>query len=120
MIADEDLAKAIDRLAHTPDGHLLYRYLQKILMGVLAGAPGESALTRNEGRRSLAAELMGLMAKGIDESGSTDTPADTRASERPVVFVTRGAVAVNRRATYREHAARTDPELTALRHGDGT
>lgn len=84
MITDEDMAKALDRIAHTADGQLLYRYLQKTLLGVLAGPTEAGALNFDNGRRTFASQLMGHMAKGIDESGGS--AADGRPSERSVTF----------------------------------
>lgn len=68
MITDDDMRKALDNIARTPDGELLYRYLQKTLCAVTSATGPECALPRNEGRRSFAAELMGHMAKGIEHS----------------------------------------------------
>lgn len=70
MITDEEMHQAIDRIARSEDGHLLYLYFQKALC---ATTTTESALPRNEGRRSFAAELMAIMAKGIRESGRADS-----------------------------------------------
>lgn len=68
-ITDNDMHEALDRIARTPDGELLYRYLQKVLCAVTTLDVSECALPRNEGRRSFAAELMGLMAEGMQDSG---------------------------------------------------
>jgi len=67
-IDDTMLSDALDRVARTLDGLLLYRYLQKVMMSVVTPSAPERALPVNEGRRSLAAELMGLMAEGIGEN----------------------------------------------------
>ena len=67
-IDDTMLADALDRIARTLDGILLYRYLQKVMMSVVMPSAPERALPANEGRRSLAAELMGHMAEGIGEN----------------------------------------------------
>ena len=67
-IDDTMLADALDRIARTLDGILLYRYLQKVMMSVVTPSAPERALPVNEGRRSLAAELMGHMAEGIGEN----------------------------------------------------
>lgn len=118
MITDDDLNLALDRIARTPDGELLYRYFQKVLMGVLTDVdPGRSALRTNHGRRSLAAELMGRMAKGIDESAgrSSDDTSDTgKRTERPVVFVARQPARIAGSESAREFIRRTDPELAAI------
>lgn len=72
-ITDDDMMKAIDRLARTEDGHLLYRYLQRVLCATVPPSMPRCALRANEGRRSFAAELMGLMAKGLRESDRSDS-----------------------------------------------
>ena len=64
-ITEEVLREALHRIATTSDGELLYRYLQKALCRVAAGAAEHGALAMNEGRRIFAAELMGLMSGGI-------------------------------------------------------
>jgi hypothetical protein len=119
MITDDDLAAAWDRVARTADGALIYRYLQKIQMGILADLdPSDSALRAEHGKRSLATRLMGLMAKGLDESGGrTDLPGDDseRASDRPVVFRTIHKPAGQRHESNREWLIRNDPELASLR-----
>lgn len=66
-IVDKDLAEAIDRIARTPDGEMLYLYLQKVLMGV-STSDDPCALTKEKGRRSFASELMGFMSQGISLS----------------------------------------------------
>lgn len=66
-ITDQDMAEALDRIARTPDGEVLYLYLQKALMGVPTSTEA-CALTANHGRRSFASELMGFMSKGISAS----------------------------------------------------
>ena len=84
-ITDPDMAAALDRLARSADGHLLYRHLQKLLMGV-SRDPG--TLQEHNGRRLLASELMGLMAKGIEESDGRNTIVFARRADpgprRPV------------------------------------
>jgi hypothetical protein len=57
--------EAWDRLAHTSDGLVIYRHLQRIRQGVAPENVSDSALPRLEGRRSLAADLMSFMADGI-------------------------------------------------------
>lgn len=68
MIDDKDLAEALDRIGRSPDGRLLYLFCQKTLCQVLPGDQTESALREHEGRRRFAAELMGHMSKGIQDS----------------------------------------------------
>lgn len=84
MITDDDLAKALDRIARTADGLLLYRFLQKVLCGVIP-ASQLGALPFDHGRRSFASELMGRMAKGVDESSGNRAESD-----RPVTFAVAG------------------------------
>lgn len=68
-VTDKDLADALDRIARTPDGGLLYLYLQKTLTGVLAGEVPDWTLRRDHGRRLFAAELMAHMGEGISING---------------------------------------------------
>lgn len=89
MITDEDIAAALDRLAKTPDGALLYRYCQKVLMGI-PPTTDSGALQSHHGERTFAAKLMSLMSKGLEESGRR--PESSSGSPgSPVVFVTGGA-----------------------------
>ena len=67
-LPDKLLQEAIDRIARTSDGHLLYVYLQRRLMDVMPIAEA-CALSMHQGERLFAARLTGLMAKGIIESG---------------------------------------------------
>ncbi len=118
MITDEDTAKAIDRIARTPDGKLLYLHLQKRLLGVLGQPNPESgALQMDHGARTFASNLMGLMAAGIDESaGSATDQSSERAADRPVVFRVAPRVVGQPRLSARERIAANDPELIALRN----
>jgi hypothetical protein len=109
MITEENLAEAIDRIARTSDGALLYRYLQKVLMGVLVNPnPLHGALPAHEGKRTFAAELMSLMSKGIEES------AGRNSTEQPVVFTVREPARIAARSGFRAFARANDPELQPL------
>jgi hypothetical protein len=81
-ITPEMLRDGLDEIARTRPGMLLYRYLQKELLGVatLPIEDPEGALRHHHGRRTLALELMSLMTKGINASGGPNS------TERPVVF----------------------------------
>ena len=118
MIDDEQLKLAIDRIARTADGELLYRYLQKTLMGVLAEhGPADCALRTEHGRRRFAADLMAMMAKGIDESGGrSDTDTGGKSSERTVIFRAREPVAVRRRLSRRQDRCVRLHRRSARRH----
>lgn len=70
MISNEEMRQAFDRIARTEDGAAIYLYFQKTLCAVSATDLHERALPRLEGRRSFAAELMGLMAEGIEASAA--------------------------------------------------
>jgi len=96
-IADEDIREALDRIARTADGRLLYRYLQKILCDVTPPEIPDGALPRQEGKRSFARNLMELMAEGID--------AGADESGRAVVFRQRERVAKQQRVSPREWLA---------------
>lgn len=76
-VTDEDLKEALDRIALTGDGYLLYLYFQRVLCEV---PHDDGALPAHNARRKFAAELMNLMKEGIEASGGRD------GAERPVVF----------------------------------
>lgn len=79
--------EALDRFARTPDGATVYVFLQRRLMTVLA-ADTDGALRSDQGERMLAAKLIGLMAKGILESGgrsSNTSGINTGDGEQPIV-----------------------------------
>jgi hypothetical protein len=61
-IAEE--IEAIDRIARTHDGRMLHRYLRRVLEGL--GPADVGALPFFHGRRTLARDLMGHMAQGIE------------------------------------------------------
>jgi len=82
-ISPQMIRDALDRISRSPDGELLYRYLQKTLMGVTAQDAPDCALQRNEGRRSFASELMGFMAEG-QRSGSAVSVTFSLAGPRAV------------------------------------
>jgi hypothetical protein len=68
MIENKDVIEAIDRIARTPDGQMLFRHLQKICLAVATPESSHGALRQHEGRRMFASELMGMMSKGIADS----------------------------------------------------
>jgi len=80
--------EAIDRIARTPDGAALYVYLQRAMMVVLPTAD-PSALNTHHGERMFASRLIGLMAKGIHESGGrtghTGSSSGPGGIEQPIV-----------------------------------
>lgn len=119
MISDEDIDKALDRIARTADGELLYRFFQKKLLGTLdEHAPTESALRTEHGERRFAQLLMIKMKQGIDESGGR-TDLASRASERTVVFRGREPRATGAPRDARGFLRATDPELLALGRSGG-
>ena len=83
LIAADDFKQAMDRIARSTDGGVLYRYLQKVRMGVTPLDAPERALPMNEGRRSFAADLMAFMAEGIADS---DRYAVTFAVAKPAAL----------------------------------
>jgi len=116
-IDDKDINEALDRLARTRDGELLYRFFQKTMMGILdQHAPDESALRTEHGRRRFAAELMAMMAKGIDESGGR-TDSSSRASERTIVFRAREPRAERKPTDARSFLRASDPEYLRIATG---
>jgi hypothetical protein len=92
MIENKDIKDAWDRVARTTDGLLIYRHLQRIVMGT--AGPDDGALPRLEGRRRLAADLMAYMAEGIAEN---DRACVTFAVAKPVA--TTGPRGAGRRIT---------------------
>lgn len=89
VINGEDVKTSLDRIARTTDGQVLYRYLQKIRMGITPAAAPECALRANEGRRSFAADLMAFMAEGIADS---DRACITFAVAKPAPISGRGSL----------------------------
>ena len=80
MIENKEMQEAIDRIARSADGLLLYRLLQKVLCGTVAAQNDVGALQINEGRRTLARDLMAFMSEGIAEN---DRAAVTFAIAKP-------------------------------------
>lgn len=105
MITDEDMLKAIARIARTADGALQYRWLQKQLLGV-PGTVDPNVLTVHHGERRFAAQLMGLMSEAIAEQAVERPGADTSTNDPtgPIVFAAR-VPAGSRRVTAREFLA---------------
>lgn len=68
---DEE-TEAWKRLGFSADAALAHRYLRRILETVI-DIPEAGALLAHNGRRSLARDLMRLMAEGIEARGRTDT-----------------------------------------------
>src|SRR5437762_6730299 len=92
----KEIHDAIDRIAMTADGRNLYVFLQRRLMTVTS-APTDGALRQDEGERSFAAKLIGLMAKGIAESSERTRSSSTgvNRAEQPVVLPVGQRVAVD-------------------------
>lgn len=92
-VTDDMLKEAIDRIARTPEGALLYRWLQKTLFETLAGEHPDGAFREHNGKRKLASHLMGLMSRGIEDherascvvfrTGRSDNDRDGRFRPRP-------------------------------------
>jgi hypothetical protein len=68
-ISDADINSALANIGRTSDGRLLYRYLQRELMGI-ARTSENGALQVHHGTRTLAANLMARMSSGIAEKSS--------------------------------------------------
>lgn len=96
MINDTQLHEAIDRIARSADGQLLYLFLQRRLMAIVTDP---STLPTDNGQRILAATLMGLMAKGIVESGGYSEPICTFAVAGPRAVSGSGSRGAGRRIT---------------------
>jgi hypothetical protein len=71
---NEQEANALKAIARTEDGALLHRYLRRVLEGVF-DFETDGALRAHNGRRTLARDLMRLMAEGIDDR-RTDQSGD--------------------------------------------
>ena len=113
MIESKDIAEAWDRIARTADGLLVYRHLQRIVMGT--AGPDDGALPRLEGRRRLAADLMAYMAEGISENGRA--ACVTFAVAKPIAVTgTRGA---GRRVTTDTFVPGYDIDRTGTRYDSG-
>ena len=82
MIDEKLVHEALQRWARTPDGRVFYVGLQKVLMGVPTDI-SDGALRENLGRRTLALELMAVMAKVMTENLSDD---GIGSGDRPIVF----------------------------------
>jgi len=120
MIENKQLHEAIDRIAHTEDGRILYLFLQKQLMAVTTTTES-GALLKNEGQRTFAAKLIGLMGKGIAESGgrtssNTDGTSGSGNAEHAIVFVApqpravSGSRGAGRRVTHDTHVPGYDDD----------
>lgn len=102
----KEIAESIDRLARTTDGANLYVLLQRSLMYVPATVDS-GALQSLHGERLFATRLIGLMAKGIHESGgrTRNDPGGLGDAEQPIVVPRAGPVSGPRAERAR---ARTD------------
>lgn len=114
MIEVDEIFKAIDRIARTADGELLFRYLQREALSLPDAGGNKGALRQHDGRRRFALDLMARMAKGIDERGGRSSNDTSGIAERPAVFAPRRAVSIAGRESFRDHARRTDPECQPL------
>lgn len=114
MITEDDKLKAIARIARTPDGVLLYLWLEKQLLGV-PGTIDPHGLTVHHGERRFAAQLMGLMSEAIAEQAvdGRDSLTGAGLDTRPIVFATRQP-AGTKRLSPREYLAAlsSNPEST--------
>jgi hypothetical protein len=83
----KEIEDSINRIALTLDGQNLYVFLQRRVMTV-THAPTDGALRQDEGERSFAAKLIGLMAKGIAERGgrTSSSTGSIDGAEQPVVL----------------------------------
>ncbi|MDI3563552.1 hypothetical protein [Bradyrhizobium sp. Arg816] len=93
----KEIEDSLERIAMTLDGQNLYIFLQRRVMTV-THAPTDGALRQDEGERSFAAKLIGLMAKGIADSGgrTSNSTGSSNGAEQPVVLPVAEPVAVTR------------------------
>jgi hypothetical protein len=90
-ITDQHFEEAIERIAGTADGQLLYLYLQRRLMKLPPNLD-DGPLRADLGERMFASRLIGLMAKGMQERGGRTGSSDTSSgSARPIVFAVAGS-----------------------------
>jgi hypothetical protein len=112
MIDEKLCDEAIKRIARTADGKLLYLKLQKTMMG-LPSDTQHGALRANHGRRSLAAELMAVMAEAMAETTSDGSGGSSGAGpdERPIIFQLSRAIVASpgQRGARRRVGPGTDP-----------
>ena len=110
----DDEKRAIDLIARTPEGRLLHRYLRRVLEGVV-DMPDNGALTSHNGRRTLARDLMRLMAQGIEDTSGGRTRSDEPilARERKPAIVARERRGAGRRVTADEPVPGWDDEPTS-------
>lgn len=72
--------EALDRIARTPDGAMLHRYLRRVLESVRV-TEDIGALQRQEGARMFAKDLMRHMAQAVEaNSGRTEPILSSAAS----------------------------------------
>lgn len=97
MITDAQMHAAWDRVARTEDGHTIYLHLMRRLMAISTADSG-GALRLDQGERTFAAKLIGLMATGIRESGGRNTSTDGSGGispDQPITFAVAGPRAVS-------------------------
>ena len=68
-------AEAWGRFALMADGKLAHRYLRRVLEGVIV-TPDSGALRDHNGRRTLARDIMRLMASGIEANRDRTSEPD--------------------------------------------
>jgi len=106
----EQETNAIKAIARTDDGALLHRYLRRVLEAVM-DLQDDGALRQQNGRRSLARDLMRLMAEGIDDRrDSTNDSILSRPGGPAAVAPRRGP---GRRITADTHVAGYDDPDTS-------
>jgi hypothetical protein len=101
MIDQKLCNEALQRIARTSDGRLLYLLFQKVVTGVPTDSRS-GALKVNLGRRTLASELMAVMAETMTEATSDGTGDP---SERPIIFSLARPVVVARNAGARRRVS---------------
>lgn len=119
-LEDKDFHEAMERLSRTRDGRTLYLFLQRRMMAV-ATSSKSGALRVDQGERMFAAKLIGLMAKGIaDSGGRIDSSSTGGTSDQPIVFAVSGPRRITDAGTRRRVTADTrvagwdrDPEPEA-------
>jgi hypothetical protein len=111
---------AIKAIARTRDGLLLHRFLRRVLEGVV-DIQEASALYAQNGRRSLARDLMRHMAEGLNDrhDSNDDAPILARAGQ-PVVVVGRSRRDPSRFPRADSYADHLNPDGSDPRAGPGS
>ncbi len=105
--------EALARIARTHDGRLLHRYLRRILETVF-DTPDDGTLRSHNGRRTLARDLMGHMAPGIEGDSGRLEHGNEPILNRP------GSRGASRRRPAGRRRVDPDPNVAAFLRDNGS